>query len=165
MSCVFQATGSRLGMFVMNIANMGTGLIIAFIYGWQLTLLIIGFLPLLIIGGYLQIRIMSGVAGSNKTALEEAGKVGCVPAVDFVKGTDDIGNGDWWSQLKCHRLIVLGVFVVVSSTSSSSSSSSSSFCCCYFVCVCVCEREREREKERERERNVLKFSEPSTLWA
>ena len=59
----------------MNFANIGTGLIIAFIYGWQLTLLIIAFLPLLIIGGFLQIRILAGVAGSNKTALEEAGKV------------------------------------------------------------------------------------------
>ncbi|XP_076435076.1 ATP-dependent translocase ABCB1-like isoform X2 [Babylonia areolata] len=73
-SLVQGATGSRLGMFIMNFANIGTGLIIAFIYGWQLTLLIIGFLPLIVLGGFLQIRILAGVAGSNKAALEEAGK-------------------------------------------------------------------------------------------
>ena len=78
MMIAFQATGVRLGVAIMNIANIGTGLIIAFIYGWQLTLLIIAFLPLLILGGYLEIRILAGVAGSNKAALEEAGKVGFV---------------------------------------------------------------------------------------
>lgn len=70
-----QATGIKLGMMIQNVANMGTALVISFIYGWQLTLLIIGFLPFIIAGGYMQIRIMAGVAGSNKTALEEAGKV------------------------------------------------------------------------------------------
>jgi ABC-type bacteriocin/lantibiotic exporter with double-glycine peptidase domain len=73
---LFQACGVRLGIMIMNVANMGTGLIIAFIYGWQLTLLILAFLPLLIIGGFLQVRILAGVAGQNKQALEEAGKVG-----------------------------------------------------------------------------------------
>lgn len=62
----------------MNFANIGTALIIAFIYGWQLTLLIIAFLPFIVLGGYLQIRILAGVAGSNKQALEEAGKVNCL---------------------------------------------------------------------------------------
>ena len=78
MMIAFQATGVRLGVAIMNMANIGTGLVIAFIYGWQLTLLIIAFLPLLILGGYLEIRILAGVAGSNKAALEEAGKVGFV---------------------------------------------------------------------------------------
>ncbi|XP_076435094.1 ATP-dependent translocase ABCB1-like [Babylonia areolata] len=73
-SLVQGATGSRLGMLIMNLANLGTGLIIAFIYGWQLTLLVIGFLPLIILGGFLEVRILAGVAGSNKAALEEAGK-------------------------------------------------------------------------------------------
>ena len=65
----------RIGVAIMNLANLGTGLIIAFIYGWQLTLLIIGFLPFLVIGGIVEVQIMAGVAGQNKEALEEAGKV------------------------------------------------------------------------------------------
>jgi ATP-binding cassette subfamily B (MDR/TAP) protein 1 len=54
---------------------MGTALIIAFIYGWQLTLVIIAFLPLIAVGGALQMTILNGVAGQNKEALEEAGKI------------------------------------------------------------------------------------------
>ncbi|XP_076438765.1 ATP-dependent translocase ABCB1-like [Babylonia areolata] len=73
-SLVQGATGSQLGMFIMNIANIGTGVIIATIYGWQLTLVVVVFLPVIILCGFLQFRILAGVAGSNKTALEEAGK-------------------------------------------------------------------------------------------
>lgn len=71
----FQASGARLGTLVQNVANMGTALIIAFIYGWQLTLVIIAFLPLIAIGGALQFKILNGVAGQNKEALEQAGKI------------------------------------------------------------------------------------------
>ncbi|KAK7110228.1 ATP-dependent translocase ABCB1-like isoform X2 [Littorina saxatilis] len=90
-SLVQGATGIRLGVAIMNFANIGTGLIIAFIYGWQLTLLIIGFLPLLILGGFLQIRILAGVAGSNKTALEEAGKT-ATEAVENIRTVVSLGR-------------------------------------------------------------------------
>ncbi|KAK7508463.1 hypothetical protein BaRGS_00000029 [Batillaria attramentaria] len=85
------ATGVRLGTAIMNLANIGTGIIIAFIYGWQLTLLIIGFLPLLIIGGFLQIRILAGVAGSNKVALEEAGKT-ATEAIENMRTVVSLGK-------------------------------------------------------------------------
>jgi ABC-type bacteriocin/lantibiotic exporter with double-glycine peptidase domain len=52
--------------------NWGT---YSFIYGWQLTLVIIAFLPLIAVGGALQMTILNGVAGQNKEALEEAGKI------------------------------------------------------------------------------------------
>ena len=54
---------------------MGTALVIAFVYGWQLTLVIMAFLPLIAVGGALQFTILNGVAGQNKEALEEAGKI------------------------------------------------------------------------------------------
>ncbi|XP_076438755.1 ATP-dependent translocase ABCB1-like [Babylonia areolata] len=87
------ATGSRLGMLIMNLANLGTGLIIAFIYGWQLTLLVIGFLPLIILGGFLEVRILAGVAGSNKAALEEAGKT-ATEAIDNMRTVVALGRED-----------------------------------------------------------------------
>ena len=58
-----QASGIRLGVMVTNLANMGAALTIAFIYGWQLTLLILAFVPLLGLGGALQMKMMAGVAG------------------------------------------------------------------------------------------------------
>ncbi|XP_052095836.1 ATP-dependent translocase ABCB1-like isoform X5 [Mytilus californianus] len=69
------AAGARLGSLVQNVANMGTALVISFIYGWQLTLVIIAFLPAIAVGGALQMKILNGVAGQNKEALEEAGKI------------------------------------------------------------------------------------------
>jgi ABC-type bacteriocin/lantibiotic exporter with double-glycine peptidase domain len=60
----------------MGLCSILTGLIIAFIYSWKLTLLIIAFLPLIMIGGALQMQMLAGAAGKNKEALEAAGKVG-----------------------------------------------------------------------------------------
>ena len=68
-------TGVRLGGVANSLANMGTAIIIAFIYGWKLTLLILAFMPLLVLGGFMQIKLLAGQAGQNKEALEGAGKV------------------------------------------------------------------------------------------
>jgi ABC-type bacteriocin/lantibiotic exporter with double-glycine peptidase domain len=38
-------------MVLMNISNFGVGLVIAFYYGWEVTLLILGFVPFMIISG------------------------------------------------------------------------------------------------------------------
>ena len=68
-------TGVRLGSVLMNVANMGTAIVISFIYSWKLTLLIIAFMPFIVLGGLMQIRLLTGQAGQNKEALEGAGKV------------------------------------------------------------------------------------------
>lgn len=59
----------------MGVCSILAGLIIAFIYSWKLTLLIIAFLPFIMIGGALQMQMLAGAAGKNKEALEAAGKV------------------------------------------------------------------------------------------
>lgn len=69
------ATGVRLGFALMNIANLGVGVIIAFVYSWPITLLIIAFIPLLIIGGVFQMKALAGFAESNKSTIEQAGAV------------------------------------------------------------------------------------------
>ncbi|CAH1787977.1 unnamed protein product [Owenia fusiformis] len=74
-SSVQGATGSRLGMIVQNIANIGTGLVIAFIFGWKLSLVILAFIPLIVLCGAVETRVLTGVANKDKKALEKAGKV------------------------------------------------------------------------------------------
>ena len=71
----FQASGIKLGSSLMGFSSLLAGVIIAFIYSWKLTLLIIAFLPLVVIGGALEMQMMAGAAGKNKEALEAAGKV------------------------------------------------------------------------------------------
>ncbi|XP_046555643.1 phosphatidylcholine translocator ABCB4-like [Haliotis rubra] len=69
------ATGVRLGMVVMNLANMGSAVVIAFIFSWQLTLVILAFVPFIMASGFIEMKVLAGVAGKNKEALEDAGKV------------------------------------------------------------------------------------------
>ncbi|CAF3736730.1 unnamed protein product [Rotaria magnacalcarata] len=74
-SAVQGATGVRIGLMIQNIAALGTGIILGFVFSWQLTLLILGFVPFMVIGGFLQSRLMTGFASKDKEALEDAGKV------------------------------------------------------------------------------------------
>ena len=69
------ATGARLGYVLQTVGNLGLGLIIAFIYGWALTLVILGFMPLLIVAGWFQTKRLTGFSQKDKEILEEAGKV------------------------------------------------------------------------------------------
>lgn len=69
------ATGIRIGILLQNFASLGTGVIIGSVYSWQLTLLVIAFIPLIIIGGFLETRLITGFAKRDQKALEDAGKV------------------------------------------------------------------------------------------
>lgn len=57
------------------IANLGVGLIIAFIHSWAITMVILAFLPLMIAGGVFQTKVLTGFANKDKSVMEEAGKV------------------------------------------------------------------------------------------
>ncbi|XP_053373101.1 ATP-dependent translocase ABCB1-like isoform X2 [Mercenaria mercenaria] len=78
------AAGAKLGSSLMGLCSILTGLIIAFIYSWKLTLLIIAFLPFLVIGGALQMKMLAGAAGKNKEALEAAGKI-AIESIENIK--------------------------------------------------------------------------------
>jgi hypothetical protein len=55
--------------------TIGIGILIGFAFSWQLTLLMIAFLPLIIFGAVLQIRLIDHFAEKDKEYLEDAGKV------------------------------------------------------------------------------------------
>lgn len=74
-SAVQGASGVRIGVMLQNFCALGTGIIISFVFAWQLTLLILAFVPLMVAGGYFQSLLMTGFASKDKKSFEDAGKV------------------------------------------------------------------------------------------
>ncbi|ESO94117.1 hypothetical protein LOTGIDRAFT_145119, partial [Lottia gigantea] len=103
-SLIQGATGIRLGMTIQNLAAMGTAIILAFIYGWKLTLVILAFVPFIVIAGAIQMKILAGVAGKNKEALEGAGKV-AVEAISSIRTVVSLSREVTFYNLYVNQLL------------------------------------------------------------
>ncbi|XP_049977882.1 bile salt export pump [Alexandromys fortis] len=70
-----QAAGSQVGMMVNSFTNIATAILIAFIFSWKLSLLVLCFFPFLAFSGALQTKMLTGFASQDKQALEKAGQI------------------------------------------------------------------------------------------
>ncbi|CAF4809511.1 unnamed protein product [Rotaria sp. Silwood2] len=74
-SAVQAASGVRFGLILQHIFGMIVGILLGFLYSWQLTLLVLVFLPFILFGGILQIRLTAEFTRKDKQILEDGGKV------------------------------------------------------------------------------------------
>ncbi|KAK3571853.1 hypothetical protein QTP86_020453, partial [Hemibagrus guttatus] len=82
-SMVKGAAGSRLGITSNAVCCLGIAVIIAFIYCWQLTLLILSCVPFLIGSHYIQMRALQGHTHKDQSALEQSGKISTETVENF----------------------------------------------------------------------------------
>ncbi|XP_006867076.1 PREDICTED: bile salt export pump isoform X1 [Chrysochloris asiatica] len=69
------AAGSQIGMIVNSFTNIAVAMIIAFLYSWKLSLVIMCFFPFLALSGVIQTKMLTGFATRDKQALETAGQI------------------------------------------------------------------------------------------
>ncbi|KAF4026409.1 hypothetical protein G4228_018624, partial [Cervus hanglu yarkandensis] len=69
------ATGSQIGMMVNAFTNIAVAMIIAFLFSWKLSLVIVCFFPFLALSGAIQTRMLMGFATHDKESLETAGQI------------------------------------------------------------------------------------------
>lgn len=79
-------TGIKVAMWMMFASQGLVGIIIAFIYGWQLTLVLLAISPLMALGGVLQMRILAASTEKQTEAFKKATNlaVECIAAIGTV---------------------------------------------------------------------------------
>ncbi|CAL1536088.1 unnamed protein product [Lymnaea stagnalis] len=73
-SVVQGAVKTLVGCMWLCFGNLGTGFVISLIFGWQLALALMGFVPFIVMAGLLSIKFLGGAANESKTAMEDASK-------------------------------------------------------------------------------------------
>ncbi|CAF5107781.1 unnamed protein product, partial [Rotaria sp. Silwood1] len=92
-TAVQDASGVRFGFLCQNLVSLGMGIIVGFVFSWQLTLLTFAFLSLMIVGSYLQIRLTSSFERKDEQFIGDAGKL-TVEAIQNIRTVAQLTKED-----------------------------------------------------------------------
>ncbi|KAH1177393.1 hypothetical protein KIL84_011095, partial [Mauremys mutica] len=87
------ATGCRLGLFTKNASTLLSAIIIAFVYDWRLTLLILACVPFFISASAIRLSSVAGHASKDQNALEEAGRIS-TEVVEYIRTVASLSSED-----------------------------------------------------------------------
>ena len=73
-----QALGIRLGSFIEIIVITVASIVIALVFSWSLTLVILGLVPLLAVSQGVHTKVKAGATGNVKKGYEESSNVSFV---------------------------------------------------------------------------------------
>lgn len=101
------ATGSQIGLIVSAISSVGSAMIIAFYFGWKLAFVVVAFLPLIVMSGLIQARLMTGSARRDKNSLEEASRV-VSEAIESIRTVASLNKELYFTE--CYNEVLYGPY-------------------------------------------------------
>ncbi|XP_058534063.1 ATP-binding cassette sub-family B member 5 [Ochotona princeps] len=78
------AIGSRIGVLTQSATNMGLSTLISFLYGWEMTLLMLSIAPVLAVTGMIETAAITGFDNKDKQELKHTGKI-AMEAVENIR--------------------------------------------------------------------------------
>ena len=79
-----KAAGHRLGIVLAAIVTIIGALALAFVFGWKLALAISVASPVLVVAGYIQVRVQKIAQKKDAELMEAAGNVSVIRTLTFV---------------------------------------------------------------------------------
>lgn len=94
---------NQLGLLIQNIVTLVLGLSLAFAFSWELTLVVIGMIPLFGMAAYFQFKALAGYAGLTRPMYEDAA-VMTSDAVDSIRTVASYTLEDYLTRMYAMRL-------------------------------------------------------------
>ncbi|XP_004375601.1 bile salt export pump isoform X2 [Trichechus manatus latirostris] len=92
------AAGPQIGMIVNSFTNITVSMIVAFLFCWKLSLVVMCFFPFLALSGAIQTKMLTRFASRDKEALETAGQI-TNEALGNIRTIAGIGKERWFTEV------------------------------------------------------------------